>query len=110
MDTLATYRQIIERLLTEYLQIPYAHGDIQQQLIIDRERDHYLLMSVGWDGRRVHHCVIHVDIIDGKVWLQCDNTDQVIANELVAAGVPKDHLVLGFRRPEVRQYTEFAAC
>jgi hypothetical protein len=31
-----------------------------------------------------------------------------IATELVEAGVPKEQIVLGFRPPEMRQYTEFA--
>ncbi len=28
MDTRASYRELIEQLLTEYAQIPYAYGDI----------------------------------------------------------------------------------
>jgi XisI protein len=58
--------------------------------------------------RRVHGCLIHVDIIDGKFWIQRDGTEQGIANELVHAGVPKDHIVLGFRSAELRKHTEFA--
>ncbi len=109
MDTVARYRQIAEQLLSDYAKIPYAHGDIQQETVFDREQDRYLLMSVGWDDSRVHGCVIHIDIIDGKVWLQCDNTDRGIALELVAAGIPREHIVLGFRQPELRQHTDFAA-
>lgn len=109
MDTLAKYRHIVERLLSEYATIPYAYGDIKHETVFDRENDRYLLLSVGWDKGRVHGCVIHIDLIDGKLWVQCDNTDRDIAMELVAAGVPREHIVLGFRRPELRQYTEFAA-
>ena len=55
MDTrLDSYRNIIERVLTEYSKYPYSYGDIQRQLAFDRARDHYLLLSVGWDKRRVH--------------------------------------------------------
>lgn len=109
MDTLAEYRQVVERLLSEYAAIPYSYGDIKHVTVFDRDSDRYLLMTVGWDKGRVHGCVIHIDIIDGKLWLQCDNTDRGIAMELVAAGVPREHIVLGFRRPELRQYTDFAA-
>jgi hypothetical protein len=31
-----------------------------------------------------------------------------IPNDLVAAGIPKAHIILGFKSPEVRKYTEFA--
>ena len=109
MDTPAIYRQLIERLLQEYAHIPYAHGAIERQTVFDRDGDHYLLMVVGRDGiRRVHGCLIHVDIIQGKIWIQRDGTEHGIARDLVAAGVPKDQIVLAFRSPEMRQYSEFA--
>ena len=109
MDTLDTYREIIEKLLLEYTKIPYAYGDIQTETVFDRRNDRYLLMNVGWDsGKRVHGSLVHVDIINGKVWIQRDGTEHGIAKELVKAGIPKDHIVLGFRPAEVRQYTEYA--
>jgi XisI protein len=109
MDTLDTYRQIIENVLIEYTTIPYAYGDIQTEAIFDRKNDRYVLMNVGWDsGKRVHGSLVHVDIINGKVWIQRDGTEHGVAKELVKAGIPKDHIVLGFRPAEVRQYTEYA--
>lgn len=109
MDTLDAYREVIEQVLTEYARIPYAHGDIQTETVFDRANDHYLLVNVGWFGdRRIHGDIVHLDIIDGKVWIQYDGTEDGIANELVRAGVPKERIVLGFQQPEVRQYTEFA--
>jgi XisI protein len=109
MDTLDTYRQIIENVLIEYTTIPYAYGDIQTEAIFDRKNDRYVLMNVGWDsGKRVHGSLVHIDIINGKVWIQRDGTEHGVAKELVKAGIPKDHIVLGFRPAEVRQYTEYA--
>jgi hypothetical protein len=109
MDTLDTYRQIIQNLLTEYVRLQYAYGEIQNETIFDREADRYLVMSIGWqDVRRIHGCLIHVDIINDKVWIQRDGTEHGIADELVAAGIPKDRIVLGFHPPEVRQHTEYA--
>ena len=109
MDTLDTYRQIIENVLIEYTTIPYAYGDIQTEAIFDRKNDHYVLVNVGWDsGKRVHGSLVHIDIINGKVWIQRDGTEHGVAKELVKAGIPKDHIVLGFRPAEVRQYTEYA--
>ena len=65
MDTLNHYRELIERIITDYASIPYSHGDIQRLPVFDRERDHYLLVIAGWDPYRVHGCILHVDIIDG---------------------------------------------
>src|SRR5205823_6199648 len=109
MDTLSAFRQQIERILTDYAQVPYAHGDIRLELVFDRESDRYLLMLVGRDGiRRVHGCLVHVDIIDGKIWIQRDGTERGVARELLEAGVPRDRIVLGFRSPEMRELTELS--
>jgi hypothetical protein len=109
MDTLETYHQLIRKILTEYAQIPYAYGDIQIETVFDSESDRYLLVILGRENaRRVHGCLVHIDIINGKLWIQRDGTEHGIANELVNAGVMKDHIVLGFRSPEIRKHTEFA--
>ena len=109
MGAIEERRQIIEEILTEYTRIPYAYGDIQTEAVFDRMNDRYLLMNVGWDeGRRVHGALVHIDIIQGKVWIQRDGTEHGIAKELVAAGIPKDQIVLAFRPEKVRQYTDYA--
>jgi hypothetical protein len=51
---------------------------------------------------------IHLEIINGKVWVQYDGTEDGITDELLKAGIPKEHIVLGFHEPEVRPYTGFA--
>ena len=57
--------------------------------------------------KQIHACIVRIDIINGKLWIQQDNTEG-IAPELERYGVPKEHIVLGFRSPEIRQYTEYA--
>ncbi len=110
MDSIEKYRSIIEAVLKEQTKVPYAHGEISFETVFDRPNDRYLLMLVGWkkDGR-VHGCLIHLDIINGKVWIQRDGTEEGIAADLERAGIPRDRMVLAFRRPEVRQYTDYAA-
>ncbi len=109
MDTLDRYRDTIESILEEYAKIPYAYGDIKTEAVFDRDRDRYLLMNTGWDdGRRVHGALVHVDITGGKFWIHRDGTEDGIATDLLEAGVPKEHIVLGFRSPGLRRHTEFA--
>jgi XisI protein len=36
------------------------------------------------------------------------HTEDGIAEELIAAGIPKQHIVLGFHEPEIRPHTGFA--
>jgi hypothetical protein len=52
---------------------------------------------------------VHIDIRNGKVWIQQDGTEDGIAEALVEAGIPRDHIVLAFKPPEIRPYTDFAA-
>ncbi len=109
MDTLDSYRQIIRRILTKYANIRYARGEIDRQTVFDSERDRCLLVTAGWDGNeRVYGCLIHVDIINEKIWIQYDGIEYGMANELVDAGVPKDRIVPAFKPPYVRPLTEFA--
>lgn len=110
MDTIETYRQIIQQVLKKYSEIPYACGEIKAVTIFDRENDRYLLVSVGWQGgKRVHGCLVHIDIIDGKLWIQRDGTEYGIANELVDNGISKEQIVLAFHPKEIREYTEYAS-
>jgi XisI protein len=52
--------------------------------------------------------LIHVEIIDSKVWIQVDGTEDGIAQDLVQAGIPKEDIVLGFHEPSIRPHTGFA--
>ena len=86
-------------------------ANLEVQLILDIERNHYLLMLVGWhDKRREYGSLIHIDIKDDKIWIQSDGTEVGVANELVEAGVPQKDIVLGFKSPFKRQFTEYAVC
>jgi hypothetical protein len=110
MDTIAQYRQIIQAVLLPYTRIPYAHGSMACKPIFDVQRDSYVLLTEGWDGpKRIHGCLVHIDILNEKVWVQRDDTDGGITYDLVEAGIPKHAIVLGFQEPRVRPFTEYAA-
>jgi len=109
VDKLTRYRQYIQELLQEYSQYKPSYGEVEVEQIIDPVHDHYQLMSVGWDGDdRIYGCLFHLDIKDGKIWIQHDGTEEGLANRLVAWGVPKTDIVLAFHAPFRRQFTGFA--
>ncbi len=109
MDTLAHYRVIVRELIETYASYKPSHGEIESEAIIDAEKDHDEVMHVGWDGvRRVHGSVVHIDIIDGKVWSQYDGTSRPVAEALLEVGIPREAIVLGFHPADLRQYTDFA--
>jgi hypothetical protein len=52
--------------------------------------------------------VFHLRIIDGKICIEWDGTERGITGELWELGVEKDDIILGFIRPEYRQFTDFS--
>ena len=108
MDTISQYRQIIQQLIIKRAQQVWDKR-LQAQTIFDIERDHYQLVYAGWRGsERFYGVVLHADIIDGKIWIQQDGTEEGLANQLTECGVPKHDIVLAFDPPNLRQYTDFA--
>jgi len=102
-------RDLIERILTEHSRIPFSYGDVRMELAFDRVRDHYLLLILGWQGhQRMNGSLIHVDLKDGKFWIEYDGTEEGIATDLLEAGIPKDRIVLAFKPMSRRKYSEFA--
>jgi hypothetical protein len=110
MDPVTDDREIIRRALRRHVDTRYAHGDIKNEAVFDEANARYLVVSQGWMGhKRVHGCLIHVEIIDGKIWIQRDGTEDGIADDLVEAGIPHSRIVLGFWDPEARKLGDFAA-
>lgn len=110
MDSLnIQFREKIENILQDYANFLDSDDQVQVELVFDRERDRYLLVETGWqNGYRIYGTLLHIDIIDNKIWIQHDGTEEGIAVDLVAAGIPKEQIVLGFRSLEQRKVTEFA--
>lgn len=106
----AEYRTLVQALLKQYAQqANFSPSDIETQVIFDTERDHYQLVTMGWQKhRRIYGSILHIDIKDGKVWIQHNGTERLVAEELVEAGIPKEHIVLGFHSPFMRQFSDFA--
>jgi hypothetical protein len=109
MADVARYAEIVKRVIGDYAALPPSHGNITVETVFDDAQGHYELVYAGWDDwRRVHGSVIHVDIRDGKIWIQHDGTESGIADELLEAGVPYEHIVLAFHHPDKRKHTPFA--
>jgi hypothetical protein len=109
MERVNIYRDIVKCVIQEYAAILPSYEGVQAQVIFDDERNHYLLYYTGWDKKqRVHGSAIHIDIHDAKVWVEHDGTKDGIVDELLKAGIPESHIVLGFHHPHARKYTEFA--
>ncbi len=109
MDPVKNYLQQVEKLVRDYASVPLANEpDVHNHVLVDSQCHRYLLLSMGWSkGRYIHNVVLHIDIIGQQIWIQANNTDRLIAEELVEAGIPKQAIVLGMQPPEVRAYTGY---
>lgn len=107
MDKLTRYRETVRRVLEDYASW-VTRNDVVAEVVQDPARDHFELLRFGWEGhRRIHSTMFHLDLINGKIWVQFDGTDRPIAEELVRAGVPKEDIVLAFHPAGVRPHTGY---
>lgn len=93
------YERLILQLLEEYAAIRSPFWpDVQNQIVADSQNNHYQLVRIGWDeqNNHVHYVVFHFDIISGKIWVQANNTDRKIVDEMVSLGIRREDIVLGF--------------
>ncbi len=110
MDKLKRYRSIIREIVTEIAGMTPSDEQSETQIIMDEERGHYVLFSIGWQNIvREYLPFVHIDInSDGKIWIQHDGTDLKIALMLFERGIPKSDIVLAYqslnRRKDIPEF------
>ena len=111
MEKLEKFKKIILEVMQEYADyFKVVDSDLKYEFITDTSNHHYQLIRLGWHNRkRVHLLIFHIDIIDGKIWIQQDNTEQGVANLLVEKGISKTEIVLAYFSLSHRKYNDFAA-
>ncbi len=108
MDTQVNYPATIRAILHDYAEY-YRQGGVVLRKLFDDGHKSYMLLKIDWqDKKHIHRSPIHMEVIDGKIWIQNDDTEDGVADDLLQAGVPQDDIVLGFHHPEKRPHTGFA--
>ncbi|WP_414576725.1 XisI protein [Anabaena sp. CCY 9402-a] len=123
MDKLTHYRNTIQETIKKYYEMSnYQRANttettitnsvassVGDHLILDEQRDQYLWLRCGWDAKkRVQHIILYLQIQNGKIWVEEDSTNLAVVDDLLAAGIPKTDIILGFHHPSKRAFTEFA--
>ncbi|NEO83561.1 MAG: XisI protein [Spirulina sp. SIO3F2] len=102
------YRQALLHILNEYCDILNRNSDTKTQLIINSDQTRYVMIDEGWQGiKRIHALIFDAEMRHHQIWLHHDGLDHGITDELVAAGVPKDCIVLAFHPPHIRPHTGY---
>ena len=102
-----------QKILTDFLVLEAStpvSQEIDYQVITDLQHNHFQLVETGWFEKRfIYQVIFHFDIrANGKIWILINNTETLIAEELIKKGVPPADIVLGFQPAHVRQFTGFA--
>lgn len=111
MDRVARYWELLLKVMREHarLQKLAPEPGVDSILSVDPDQRMVQLLDIGWrNSKRVNDTYIQARIKDGKIWIEDDGTEEGIANDLVAAGVPKSDIVLAFHAPGERRFGEFA--
>jgi len=111
MEKLNDYRGIARKIILDLgARKNKVESPIRYQVVTDDETGNYLLVRNGWKGStRFYNTLVHIEVRkDATVWLHQDNTDLIIADMLLEAGIPSKNIVLGFHSPAMRPDTEFA--
>ena len=104
MDKTSKLKQAILNYLEDYAKGYHDDTDhLETQLVSDTTRHHYQLLRVGWHNKKfVHFCIFHFDIKNNKIWVQVNETEELIVDELVNRGVSPDDIILGFQPEYLR--------
>ena len=110
MDKIAVYQKIIVSLINEIAAKPYGNAPgIERQVITDFSNNHFQLINIGWHrGCYTFSPLLHFDIRDGKIWVQHNDTEIEIGDELVARGVDHKDVVFGFIPENERSLVKIA--
>jgi hypothetical protein len=106
MDKVKKYQQIISSFLTDYIKDAKLStaNDVEPRLLIDTINDSFQLLYIGWQGTKfIFSPIFHFDIINGKVWVQRNNTELPIDEILHSKGIDNQDIILGFQPEFVRK-------
>lgn len=104
MEKIAKYRTAIEKILTDIASLEYSIPGIKHILVKDADRDHYLVIRVGWfKEENLYSIIAHIDIVNEKVWIYVSNIDQNLEEDLIEQGVSKEDIIFGGISPSQRE-------
>ena len=112
MDKIEKYQNVIISFLNRYVEETsggYLDDSVKRRVLIDKINNSFQLLSTGWRGQNyTFGTIFHFDIINEKIWMQCNNTEREVVDEFMAEGVDSQDIVLGFVPPYARHFSGFA--
>ena len=110
MEKVEKYGLAVARLLQNYVH-DLSQNNIEEHLVTDFEHGHFQLLRTGWADKDTFRMgiLLHFQIKpDGKIWILANWTEDDVAQMLMADGVLKSDIVLGFQPESIRPYSGYA--
>ena len=109
MEKIANYQQAIQQILTEYASyMPVGEG-LSLETVFDETRHHYQLIVLGWHGHEhIYKPLLHLDLINGKIWVQHNDTQFTLTEDFDRFGIPHQDIVNGLIPARRRSFTDYA--
>jgi XisI protein len=104
------YQNAIIEALQEVAARSGDSGKVRTVTVFDESSNQYQILDLGWDesGKRIFQPMIHLELLDGKVWIQENMTDLDVAKVLLEWGVEPSDIVLGMHSASLRRFSEYA--
>jgi hypothetical protein len=100
--------QIIRSILSHLVGVE-VRGSIHFKAVFDDENQRYQVIASGWeDSQQVLQVIVFIEIQGDLIWVHKDNSDYGVVAEMLAQGIDRLAIVLGFQAPEDRHDSGFA--
>lgn len=108
VDKALSYEQILQQVLRDEEQYQPLHGP-KIVSACDAATGQYLLLAVGKQGQRhIDNIVFHAQLLNGKITVETDMTEEGLTLLLLEAGIPAEAF-LSVRKVEVVEAMRIAA-
>ncbi|MGK7944398.1 MAG: XisI protein [Microcystaceae cyanobacterium] len=109
MDQLEIYQTLLSKILSQYAKLSQNNTQLKSQVIISEDRQHFLLINEGWEGKKhIHACLFHAEIRENKIWIYFDGFEESVTEQLMLKGISQEQMVLAFHPPYIRKQIEMA--
>jgi hypothetical protein len=95
MGQTSNYADILTRVMRDEEQYQPLHGP-KIVSVCDTSTGQFMLVAVGRQGqRRVDNIVFHAQLIDGRVIIETDMTEEGLQPALIEAGIRAEDILTG---------------
>lgn len=102
-------KSAVKDIIQYYASFKVTDGENRYQVLLEDEDGIYQLKLIGWNGtKRQYGLIIDIEVVEEKIWIHYDGTEDGVAVRLEDKGIPKEKIVLGWLSPTMRQFSDYA--